>query len=154
MEETTWEERHQAIIHLLTNPTTKPTLHSQFFIATQIPCYLNWDYPPILCNKQKFPSLYLHWGFSLFIKRVFKLGYSEISWRSKCPFQQPPPLILAKGVEKVPERLGDEERRKYARKRLRRKRFGNHVNPLIPFLVPNLLLLSLLYWDPFPGEDF
>ncbi|KAF9611604.1 hypothetical protein IFM89_033608 [Coptis chinensis] len=156
MEETTWERRLVAVTHILTHQTTTPSLHSQFFISNQIPCYLNWDYPPILCNKNtqnKFPSLYLKWGFSLFLKRVSRLGCPETSWRSKCPFQQPPPLILAKGVEEVPAQWGEEERRGYYRKRLRRKRLGSDVNPLIPFLVPNLFLLSLLVWDPFVGEE-
>ncbi|KAI9113519.1 hypothetical protein K1719_015446 [Acacia pycnantha] len=38
-------------IIILTSPKATPTLHSQFFISHQIPCYLNWDYPPILCPK-------------------------------------------------------------------------------------------------------
>ncbi|KAF8409194.1 hypothetical protein HHK36_005268 [Tetracentron sinense] len=150
MEETRWEQRLQALTHILTHPTTNPSLHSQLFISTQIPCYLNWDYPPVLCNT--FPSLHLKWGFSLFLKRVSKLGLPETSWRSKCPFQQPPPLILAKGVEEA--QWGEAEKREYFRKRLRRKRLGSNVHPLIPILLPNLLLFSLFFWDPFPLNEF
>ncbi|KAL5715818.1 hypothetical protein ACHQM5_017588 [Ranunculus cassubicifolius] len=153
MEDTSWEQRLQAITHLLTSPTNQPSLPSQFFISTQIPCYLNWDYPPLLCTKQslsKFPSLHLKWGFSQFLKKVSRLGLPETSWRSKCPFQQPPPLILAKGVEAAPEQWEDEKIRVYLRKRLVSARYKDGLNPWIPFLVPNFLLFTLLVWDPFP----
>jgi hypothetical protein len=148
-EDTTWEQRLQALTHILTSPTTTPSLHSQFFISTQIPCYLDWEYPPILCTKHPsmFPSLHLRWGFSLFLKRVRRFGLPETSWRSKCPFQQPPPLILANGVEEA--RWEIEQRKEYVRKRLSRKRLQSDVHPLIPFLIPNLLLFGLLLWDPF-----
>ncbi|XVE51389.1 hypothetical protein DITRI_Ditri02bG0036100 [Diplodiscus trichospermus] len=154
MEETTWEQKLQALTHILTSPTTSPSLHSQFFISSQIPCYLNWDFPPILCNKPSadaFPSLHLKWGFSLFLERVSRLGLPETSWRSKCPYYQPPPLIMAKGVEEA--RWDDEQKREYVRKRLRRKRLGSDVHPLIPVLVPDLLLFSLLLFNPFPLKD-
>ncbi|KAF3451434.1 hypothetical protein FNV43_RR07529 [Rhamnella rubrinervis] len=150
-EDTTWEQRLKALTHVLTSPTTSPSLHSQLFISTQIPCYLNWDYPPILCNKpssRTFPCLHLRWGISLFLKRVSRFGLPQTSWRSKCPFQQPPPLILAKGVEEA--QWGEEQRKEYFRKRLRRKRLVSDVNPLIPLLLPNMLLFSLLLWNPFP----
>ncbi|KAJ7968605.1 Transmembrane protein [Quillaja saponaria] len=153
MEETTWENRIQALTHILTSPTTKPNLHSQFFISSKIPCYLNWDYPPILCSKllTTFPSLYTRWGFSLFLKRVSRFGLPKTSWRSKCPFQQPPPLILAKGLEEA--QWGEEQRREYVRKRFSRKRVGSNINPVIPILIPNLFLFTLLFWSPFPTYD-
>lgn len=153
MEDATWEQRLQALTHVLTSPTTTPPLYSQLFISRQIPCYLNWEYPPILCTKgtRIFPSLHLRWGFSLFLKRVSRLGLPETSWRSKCPYQQPPPLILAKGVEEA--QWGDEQKREYIRKRLRRKRLGNNIHPSIPILVPNLFLFSLMFWNPFPHLD-
>lgn len=151
-EEITWEERLEAITHILTSPTNSPSLHSQLFISNQIPCYLNWDYPPVLCPKSSktFPSLHLRWGVSLFLKRVSRFGFPETSWRSKCPYLQPPPLILAKGVEEA--QWGEEQRRHYFRKRLRRKRLQTNVNPFIPILVPNLFLFSLLLWDPIPPD--
>ncbi|KAI3923911.1 hypothetical protein MKW98_012700 [Papaver atlanticum] len=156
MEETNLEQRLHALTHLLTHPTVKPSLHSQLFISNQVPCYLNWDYPPFLCKKQdanNFPSLHLKWGFTLFLRRVLRLGPPLTSWRSQCPYQQPPPLILAKGLE-VPTQLGEEQRREYFRKRVKRKRFGGwNINPLIPVLVPNLMLLSLLFLKPFADDD-
>ncbi|KAF5473048.1 hypothetical protein F2P56_009693 [Juglans regia] len=152
-EDTTWEQRLQALTHILTSPTTTPSLYSQFFISTQIPCYLNWDYPPILCKKfsSTFPPLHLRWAFALFLKRVSRFGLPETSWRSKCPFQQPPPLILARGLEEA--QWGEEQRRNYVRKRMTRKRMGSNVHPLIPILVPDLLLFALLIWNPFPDLD-
>ncbi|XP_061341614.1 uncharacterized protein LOC133287927 [Gastrolobium bilobum] len=148
MEDTRWEQRLQALTHILTSPTTTPSLHSQFFIATQIPCYLKWDYPPILCSD---PWILKRWEWSLFLKRVFRMGLPQTSWRSKCPFQQPPPLILAKGVDEA--EWGHEQRRAYVRKRLSRKHLDKNVNPLLPILIPNLLLLSLLIWNPFRSLD-
>ncbi|KAI3947967.1 hypothetical protein MKW92_042349 [Papaver armeniacum] len=131
----------------LTHQTIKPSLHSRLFISNQVPCYLNWDYPPFLCKKQdanSFPSLHLKWGFALFLKRVLRLGPPLTSWRSQCPYQQPTPLILAKGLE----------RREYFKKRVKRKRFGGwNINPLIPVLAPNLMLLSLLFLKPFSDDD-
>ncbi|XAR66498.1 hypothetical protein NMG60_11012764 [Bertholletia excelsa] len=153
MEETTWEQRLQALTHVVTHPTTTPTLHSQIFISTQIPCYLNWDYPPIFCTESPstFPPLHLKWAFSLFLKRVSRLGAPKTSWRSKCPYHLPPPLVLAKGVE--PAQWDDDKKREYVRNRLRRRRLGSDVNPLIPIVVPNLLLFSLLLWNPFPLDE-
>ncbi|XP_077217062.1 uncharacterized protein LOC143851486 [Tasmannia lanceolata] len=150
MEQTRWEQRFQAMTHLLTYQTTNPSLHSQLFISSQIPCYLNWDFPPILCNidRDPFPPLLLRWGLSLFLRRVLKLGFPLTSWRSKCPFQQPPPFIIAAGLESAPIQLDNEQRREYFRKRLRRKRLGSNIHPMIPFLVPNALLFLLLLWNP------
>ncbi|XP_050230691.1 uncharacterized protein LOC126679756 [Mercurialis annua] len=153
MENTTWEQRLQALTHILTSPTTTPSLHSQFLISTQIPCYINWDYPPILCTNgtSTFPSVHFRWVFSHFLKRASRLGLPETSWRCKCPYQVPPPLILAKGVEEA--EWGDEQRREYVRNRLRRKKLGCNINPAIPILVPNMFLFSLLLWNPFPDLE-
>lgn len=151
MEGTTWEQKFQALTHILTNPTTTPSLHSQYFISTQIPCYLNWDYPPLLCPQYQHPTFNLRWGFSLFLKRVSRLGVPLTSWRSKCPYLQPPPLVLAKGVEEA--KWDDEGKKQYLRKRLSRKKLQSEVNPWIPVLLPNLFLLSLLLWNPFPQYD-
>ncbi|XP_054781220.1 uncharacterized protein LOC129288596 [Prosopis cineraria] len=148
MENTTWTQRLHALTHILTSPTATPTLHSQFFLSGQIPCYLNWDYPPILCPK---PSILTRWSLSLFLRRIFRLGPPKTSWRCKCPFQQPPPLVLAKGLEEA--QWGEQERREYVRKRLARKRLVRNVNPVIPVLLPNLFLLSLLLWDPFRSSN-
>ncbi|RDX93825.1 hypothetical protein CR513_23864, partial [Mucuna pruriens] len=142
-----WEQRVQALTHILTSPTSTPSLHSQFFIGTQIPCYLNWDYPPILCSK---PELLKTWLCSFFLKRVLGTAPPQTSWRSKCPFQQPPPFILADGVKEA--QWGPQQRRAYVRKRMARK-IRNNVNPLIPVAIPNLLLLSLMIWNPFQSQD-
>ncbi|XP_010052275.2 uncharacterized protein LOC104440991 [Eucalyptus grandis] len=152
MEETTWEQKLHTLTHLLTTRTTAPSLHSQFLVSSLVPCYLRWDYPPLLCSRAPSPDLLLlRWSLSLFLRRLPRLGLPETSWRCKCPYQQPPPPVLAAGVGEA--RWGDAERREYFRRRLRRGRLGREVNPLVPILVPNLLLFSLLLWDPFHEED-
>ncbi|KAL0363411.1 UNVERIFIED_CONTAM: hypothetical protein Scaly_1296300 [Sesamum calycinum] len=144
-----WEQILNAVTHILTNPTTSPPLHSQLFIATQIPCYINWDYPPLLCRQSS--STAVRWAFSRFLRRASRFGLPETSWRSKCPYQLPPPLVLAQGVEEA--QWAEEEKRKYVRRRLRRKRLGSDVHPLIPIILPNLLLFPLLFWDPIQLDD-
>nr|XP_043626553.1 uncharacterized protein LOC122598014 [Erigeron canadensis] len=147
MEETTWEQRYNALTHILTHPTTTPSLHSQYFISNQIPCYLNWDYPPILCPKHN----HFQWAICLFLKRVSNLGViQQASWRSKCPYQLPPPLVLSKGVEEA--KWDDEYKREYVKKRFRKKKLGNDINPWIPILLPNLILMSFLFWDPYKDQ--
>ena len=144
MENTTWEQRHNTLTHIITHPTTTPSLHSQYLVSTQIPCYHKWDYPPILCSKHS----QFKWAIGLFLKRVSKLGViNQGTWRSNCPYQQPPPLVLAKGVEEA--KWGDHDKREYVKKRLRKKKMGNDINPWIPILLPNLILLSFLFWDPY-----
>lgn len=147
MEEASWEQRLQALTHILTSPTYTPSLHSQFFIATQIPCYLNWDYPPFLCPN---PSILKTWLRSVFLKRVFGTAPPQTSWRSKCPFQQPPPLVLAQGLEQP--QWGPQQRRDYVKKRMARN-LRRDVNPFIPILIPNILLLSIMIWNPFHYLD-
>ncbi|XP_058750281.1 uncharacterized protein LOC131623297 [Vicia villosa] len=148
MEDTTWSQKLHALTHILTTPTTTPSLHSQFFIATQIPCYLNWDYPPILCSN---PSLLQKWELSFLLKRLTILGSPKTSWRSKCPYHHPPPLILAKGVEEA--KWGNEERKSYARKRLYRKPLGRELNPFLAVVLPHVLLFSFVIWNPFSYLD-
>ncbi|CAN1793830.1 hypothetical protein LINPERHAP1_LOCUS20129 [Linum perenne] len=146
-----WEPTLHAVTHILTSPTTSPTLHSQFFIAKQIPCYLNWDYPPILCpdRRSRFPSLLHQWGFfSLFLKRASRFGLPETSWRCKCPYQQPPPLILARGLEEA--NWENEEMKERFKKRARRKKMFSNVHPLFPVMIPNLCAFLLLLWNPYP----
>ncbi|KAI6703713.1 hypothetical protein NL676_012849 [Syzygium grande] len=105
--------------------------------------------PPLpLPSPSSHDLLLLRWSLSLFLRRLPRLGLPETSWRCKCPYQQPPPPVLAEGVGEA--RWGDAERRECFGRRLRRRRLGSEVNPLVPILVPNLLLFSLLLWDPFP----
>ncbi|KAL9243631.1 hypothetical protein vseg_017492 [Gypsophila vaccaria] len=150
MEDTRWEERLNTVTHILTTPTTTPTLHSQYLISTQLPCYLNWDYPPLLCPH---PNTLLKWTISsFFLKRLPFFGRAHAhpltSWRSKCPYSLPTPLLLAHGVH--PPMWDDESKRLFLRSRLRRRRLQSRVNPWVPFLGPNLFLFSLLLWNPFP----
>ncbi|EPS59679.1 hypothetical protein M569_15128, partial [Genlisea aurea] len=131
-----------ALTHILLHPTTRPSLHSQFFIAAQFPGdFLYWDYPPTSPS----PAAALRWS----VWRFLRGGRVRRSWRSKCPYQVPPPTWICDGGAEE-GRWGAEERAEYVRMRLRRKRMGIDVHPSIPILVPNLLLLSLLFWNPFP----
>ncbi|KAL2341857.1 hypothetical protein Fmac_009797 [Flemingia macrophylla] len=143
MEESRWEQRLEALTHILTSPTNRPSLHSQWLIATQIPCYLNWDYPPFLCHNTR---LLKTWVSTLFLKRLLGTSPPQTSWRSKCPFHQPPPLILARGLHEP--HWGPQQRRDYVRNRFARS-LRRNVNPLVHILLPNLLLLSLMIWNPF-----
>ncbi|WOL12351.1 hypothetical protein Cni_G21117 [Canna indica] len=147
----TGRQRFHVLTHILTYPTTAPSLHSQLFVASQVPCFLSWEYPPFLCRQAAatFPSPLLRWSVALFLRRASRLCLAASSWRSKCPFQQPPPLVLSSAVDPPPPRLGPEERRERFRKRLRRGRIGIRVPEVLAFAVPNLALLSLLLWDPF-----
>ncbi|XP_057471279.1 uncharacterized protein LOC130760099 [Actinidia eriantha] len=151
MEDTTWEQKFQALTHILTHPNTTPTLLSKLFISSQIPGYLNWDSTHLFSATPPPPSLpHTSDGLSLslFLKRVSRFGLPHTSWRSKCPYQQPPPLVLAKGVEEA-HWSDEEKKREYVQKRIRRRSVSD-VPPLIPFLVPNLLAFTLLLWNPFP----
>ncbi|GER36428.1 alpha/beta-Hydrolases superfamily protein, partial [Striga asiatica] len=152
MDNTSWDQKIHALTHILTTPTASPPLHSQLFIASQIPCYLHWDYPPLLCRRSPAGPLPLvKWAFLRFLKKASKFGLSETSWRSKCPYQLPPPLVPARGLEEA--RWGEEDRIRYVRRRLRRERLGIKVNPLIGIVVPNLLLLATLLWDPMASDE-
>lgn len=163
MEETTWEERIRAVTHLLTAPPSAavfPPLHSQLFLGACAPCYTRWDFPPFLCRRlgrSPLPGvlpplpLLLDWSISFFLSRGACLGRPAVpasSWRSKCPFQQPPPRVLSSVVEPAPARWGAEELRAYFRGRLRRRRLGIEVPTLVAVAAPNMLLFSLLLWDP------
>ncbi|KZV51119.1 hypothetical protein F511_01911 [Dorcoceras hygrometricum] len=137
MENNSWEQKMIALTHILTTPTTSPHLHYQLFIATQLPCYLH-------CHPSSAPAFtppLLKWAISRSIERISRSGLHQASWRSICP----------PGVEEP--RWSDEEKRRYVWKRFTRKRLGCDVNPWIPIVIPNMLLLSLLLWDPIPLDD-
>ncbi|KAJ4768851.1 hypothetical protein LUZ62_079226 [Rhynchospora pubera] len=142
----TWAERIETLSHVLTHQTLSPSLHSQFFISQRFPCFQNWAFPPFLCAS---PTSLPVWSLSFFLSRASRLGLPRTSLRCLCPFQQPPPCILSSAVEPAPDRWGPHQRRDYARKRIRRGRFGPQVSELLCFLLPNLALLSLLLFsDP------
>ncbi|KAJ0987018.1 hypothetical protein J5N97_005401 [Dioscorea zingiberensis] len=140
-----WEQKLQALTHILIHPTSTPSLHSQFFIASRVPCFLHWDYPPFLCSPK--PPI-LRWSLSLFLSRIPTFGRPRFSWRSSCPFLQPPPPFVSPAAAPAPPRWGSEERRDWVRRRLRRGQLGLRVHPLVAVSVPNLLLLALLLYDP------
>ncbi|CAH9121997.1 unnamed protein product [Cuscuta epithymum] len=142
MEDIEWEQRHHVLTHIISSPEpTPPPLYSQFFISTQVPCYLNWHYPPLLCPT----PLLRKWALSRFLNR---LTAPETSWRSQCPYSQPPPVVLAKGLEAA--NWGDEEKREYAMKRVKRRPLARRLHPFFAVMVPNILALSLFLWNPFP----
>ncbi|KAF3334764.1 hypothetical protein FCM35_KLT21368 [Carex littledalei] len=136
-----WPDRIETLSHILTHQTLTPSLHSQFFVSLRAPCFLDWSFPPFLCDS---PTALPFWTLSFFFSRASRLGFPHTTWRSLCPFQQPPPCILSSGVDPAPDRWGPQELREYARKRIRRPRHGPRVPQLLLFLVPNLALLSLL----------
>ncbi|OAY63277.1 hypothetical protein ACMD2_04286 [Ananas comosus] len=123
----TWVERSVVLSHVLTHPTPTPCLHSQLLVASRVPCFLRWEYPPFLCSDSDSDStglLLLRWCVgSLFLPRAAALGLARSSWRCQCPFQQPPPLRLSAAVDPPPDRWTSAERRAYLRRlRLRRRR--------------------------------
>ncbi|CAA6671332.1 unnamed protein product [Spirodela intermedia] len=140
MEETGWEERVRAVTHLLTSPPSEvaaPPLHSQVFLAATAPSYLLRATP-----------LLLSWSVAFFLSSLGRHRPYAASWRSKCPFQEPPPLVVSAAVEPAPPRRTPEEMRTYFRRRLRRRRPGVEVPALVAVVGPNMLLFSLLLWDP------
>ncbi|KAJ3680123.1 hypothetical protein LUZ60_016401 [Juncus effusus] len=141
----TWPNRFETLTHVLTHQTLSPSLHSQHFVSLRAPCFLNWSYPPFLCPS---PLPLFKFSFSLYLSRLSRLGLPHTTWRSLCPFQQPPPVIISSGVDPGPERLGVEERREYARRRIRRKRWsGNEVGGVLLLIVPNIAALSLVVFN-------
>ncbi|XP_078438454.1 uncharacterized protein LOC144708880 [Wolffia australiana] len=145
MEETGWEQRLRATTHLLSSPpaeTASTSIHSQLFLAACAPSYARWDFPPFLA-----PLPLLPWSLSFFLSRLRHSPPSP-SWRSKCPFQQPPPLFLSPAVDPPPSPPSADALRRYFRRRLRRRRPGFDLPGPVVVLIPNLLLFSLLFWDP------
>ena len=151
MEEIGWNERTRAVTHLLTSPPAEvatPPLHSQVFLAAAAPCYVRWDFPPFLCRRSGEPPLF-SWSIKFFISKLRNGGRPyALSWRSNCPFQQPPPLVLSSAVDPPPENPSPESLRAYFRRRLRRRRPGFEVPGPVAVMLPNMALFSLLLWDP------
>ena len=119
----TWSQRAEALTHILTHPSHAPSLHSQFFVASRVPCPprglgSSTPYPPFLCPGASL----LRWALvSVFLPRVARLCLPPSSWRSRCPFQLPPPLVPSAAIEPAPERWADAELRDYAHRRRARR---------------------------------
>ncbi|KAF8715067.1 hypothetical protein HU200_027614 [Digitaria exilis] len=119
----TWAQRAEALTHILTHPSHSPSLHSQLFVASRVPCPPSGPgsttpYPPFLCPGASL----LRWALaSVFLPRAARLCLPPSSWRSRCPFQLPPPLVPSVGIEPAPERWGDAELAAYARRRRARR---------------------------------
>ncbi|CAN6276009.1 unnamed protein product [Urochloa humidicola] len=104
----TWSQRAEALTHILTHPSHSPSLHSQLLVASRVPCPPPGPtpYPPFLCPGGAGASL-LRWALaSVFLPRAARLGLPPSSWRSRCPFQLPPPLVPSSAIEPAPERWG------------------------------------------------
>ncbi|PUZ47612.1 hypothetical protein GQ55_7G180300 [Panicum hallii var. hallii] len=119
----TWAQRAEALTHILTHPSHSPSLHSQLFLASRVPCPPSGpgstaSYPPFLCPGASL----LRWALtSVFLPRAARLCLPPSSWRSRCPFQLPPPLVPSAAIEPAPERWGDAELSAYARRRRARR---------------------------------
>ena len=115
----TWAQRAEALTHILTHPSHSPSLHSQLFLASRVPCPGSASsYPPFLCPGASL----LRWALaSVFLPRAARLCLPPSSWRSRCPFQLPPPLVPSAAIEPAPERWGDAELAAYARRRRARR---------------------------------
>ncbi|CAN6239829.1 unnamed protein product [Urochloa humidicola] len=119
----TWAQRAEALTHILTHPSHSPSLHSQLLLASRVPCPPPGPtpYPPFLCPGAGGASLF-RWALaSVFLPRATRLGLPPSSWRSRCPFQLPPPLVPSAAIEPAPERWGDAELTAYARRRRARR---------------------------------
>ncbi|RLM75194.1 uncharacterized protein C2845_PM15G11650 [Panicum miliaceum] len=119
----TWAQRAEALTHILIHPSHSPSLHSQLFLASRVPCPPSGpgsttSYPPFLCPGASL----LRWALaSVFLPRAARLCLPPSSWRSRCPFQLPPPLVPSAAIEPAPERWGDAELAAYARRRRARR---------------------------------
>jgi hypothetical protein len=149
----TWVQRVEALTHILTHPSHSPSLHSQLFLASRVPCPgVTASYPPFLCPGASL----LRWALtSVFLPRVARLCLPHSSWRSRCPFQLPPPLVTSAGVETAPERWGEAELTGYARRR-RERRGPARVRPplsvagVVFTTVPSIVIVAVfireLFW--------
>ena len=144
----TWAQRAEALTHILTHPSHAPSLHSQLFLASRVPCPprgvgSTTSYPPFLCPGASL----LRWALvSVFLPRVARLCLPPSSWRSRCPFQLPPPLVPSAAIEPAPERWADAELRDYAHRRRARRgpltvRPPVSVTGAVLCTVPNIVIV-------------
>lgn len=83
------------------------------------------------------------------VKRLENWGLPETSWENKMPWHSPPPKILARGLQRPPDRFASEEERlalhRLARKK---KKFLTGCPPTWSFMVANLALMAFLVYNP------
>ncbi|CAM0904205.1 unnamed protein product [Alopecurus aequalis] len=154
----TWAQRTEALTHILTDPSHSPSLHSQLFLASRVPCPPRGSsYPPFLCPGASL----LRWAFtSVFLPRVARLSLPPSSWRSRCPFQLPSPLVPSTAIEPAPERWGEAELRGYAQRRRARRgpmkaRPPVSVAGVVLTTVPNIVIIAVIVRELFwvrPGR--
>eukprot|EP00249_Psilotum_nudum_P028875 c38854_g1_i1 orf=205-690(+) len=73
----------------------------------------------------------------------------ETSWENKMPWHNPRATFLAKGLEWPPEKFdSDEDRRAFYRRARERKPFLIGVLPTWTSMIPNLVLLFVLIYNP------
>ncbi|KAK3144488.1 hypothetical protein QOZ80_4AG0313710 [Eleusine coracana subsp. coracana] len=118
----------------------EPKTRTQLFLASRVPCpggTASYSYPPFLCPGASL----LRWALSaVFLPRAARLGLPPSSWRSRCPFQLPPPLVPSAGIEPAPERWTEAELSAYARRR-RARRGPMRVHP--PVSVAGVLFTTV-----------
>uniref|UniRef100_A0A0A9D8D6 Uncharacterized protein n=1 Tax=Arundo donax TaxID=35708 RepID=A0A0A9D8D6_ARUDO len=153
----TWAQRAEALTHVLTHPSHSPSLHSQLFLASRVPCppqgpgTATTSYPPFLCPGASL----LRWALTaVFLPRSARLCLPPSSWRSRCPFQHPPPLVPSAGIEPAPERWGEAELRDYARRRRARRgpvraRPPLSVAGVVLTTVPNIVIIAVIIRELF-----
>uniref|UniRef100_A0ACD5UC17 Uncharacterized protein n=1 Tax=Avena sativa TaxID=4498 RepID=A0ACD5UC17_AVESA len=154
----TWAQRTEALTHILTHPSHSPSLHSQLFLASRVPCPPRGSsYPPFLCPGASL----LRWSLtSVFLPRASRLGLPPSSWRSRCPFQLPPPLVPSAAIEPAPERWGEAELKAYAQRRRARRgpmstRPPVSVAGVVLTTVPNVVIIAVIMRELFwvrPGR--
>ncbi|KAL5213989.1 hypothetical protein ABZP36_003141 [Zizania latifolia] len=148
----TWSQRTEALNHILTHPSYSPSLHSQLFLASRVPCPPPGStYPPFLCPGAGI----LRWALaSIFLPRVARLCLPPSSWRSRCPFQLPPPLVPSAAIEPAPERWSKAELQGYARRR-RARRGPMRARPLpsvvgaVLTIMPNVVIVVAIFRELF-----
>ncbi|XP_062186198.1 uncharacterized protein LOC133889751 [Phragmites australis] len=152
----TWAQRAEALTHILTHPSHSPSLHSQLFLASRVPCPpqgpgYTTTYPPFLCPGASL----LRWALaSVFLPRAARLCLPPSSWRSRCPFQLPPPLVPSSGIEPAPERWAEDELSGYARRRRARRgpvraRPPLSVAGVVFTTVPNIVIIAVIIRELF-----
>ncbi|XP_052150837.1 uncharacterized protein LOC127769326 [Oryza glaberrima] len=153
----TWPRRVEALTHILIHPSHSPSLHSQLFLASRVPCPPPGStYPPFLCPGAGDGAGLLRWALaSVFLPRAARLCLPPSSWRSRCPFQLPPPVVPSAAIEPAPERWGEAELRGYARRQRAqrgpmRARPPHSIAGAVLTIVPNVVIVAAvireLFW--------